>query len=65
MAIRMAQNKDKYGKYNWKQSIDLDSIKQALFRHVLAVLKGDTSEDHLAAIACNSMVIKYHERQNK
>ena len=63
MAKRMAKNKSKYGKDNWKKPMDLEQLKQALFRHVLQVMKGNYNDedklDHLDAIAINAMFIKY------
>ena len=41
---------------------DIDQLKQSLFRHVLAVMKDDINEDHLAAVSCNAMMIAYQLR---
>lgn len=62
MAERISQNKSKYEKWNWKKPIDVESLKQALFRHVLAVMNGDVSEDHLGAVAINAMMINYQQK---
>ena len=66
MALRMNQNKDKYGKENWKLPIDIGSIEQALLRHVIAILNpsvidNETRQQHLAAIGCNAMILNYHK----
>ena len=66
MALRMNQNKDKYGKGNWKLPISLEDIEQALLRHVIAILNPDlldpeTRQQHLAAIGCNAMILNYHK----
>lgn len=64
MARRMNKNKGKYPKNNWKKAIDVESLKQALFRHVVAVMQGEYSDDgrefgHLEAIALNCQMINY------
>ena len=63
MAERMQLNKGKYEPYNWQKPMDVDKLKQALFRHTIDVMRGvydDTSElDHLSAIACNAMMLWY------
>lgn len=66
IAERMQVNKDKYEPYNWKKPIDIEQIKQSLFRHVIEVMKGNYEDDnrtlgHLEAVALNSMFIFYHE----
>lgn len=62
MAERMQLNRDKYPVGNWKKSIDVEQLKQALFRHVIEIMKGDYDcEDqkfgHLVAIGCNAFMI--------
>lgn len=69
MANRMNQNKVKYGKDNYKLPMDIDLLKDALLRHVIAILQpkandGDSFEDHLAAIGCNAMIINYQIKNN-
>lgn len=69
MAERMALNKDKYPAYNWKQPIDLESLRQSLFRHVIEVMSGkyDDEEDelgHLKAIALNAQFL-FNQMQTK
>ena len=63
MAKRMEQNKGKYPPYNRKRPMDIESLKQALLRHTIEVMKGsydDNDElDHISAIACNAMFIYY------
>ena len=66
MALRMNQNKVKYGKGNWQLPLPLETIEQALLRHVLAILNPDlldseTRQQHLAAIGCNAMILNYHK----
>lgn len=64
MAEKMAVNKGKYEPYNWKKPIDIEGLKQALFRHVIDVMKGNYEDDgrltgHLESIALNAMMINY------
>jgi hypothetical protein len=64
MAHRMSQNKCKYPSMNWKQPIDINKLKQSLFRHVVEIMKGnytDSNEEfgHLTAVALNAMFINY------
>lgn len=64
MAERMSQNKGKYEPYNWKKPMEVDKLKQSLFRHVIEVMKGNYSDDgntfgHVLSIALNAMMIKY------
>ena len=69
MAERMASNKGKYEPYNWQKLDNVEELKQALFRHVLEVMKGNLEDDgrdfgHLEAIACDVMMI-YYQLKNK
>ena len=68
MAKRMEQNKGKYPPYNRKKPMDIESLKQALLRHTIEVMKGNYTdiEDydhnwlwHIMWIACNAMFIYY------
>ena len=45
VAERMATNKGKYSAYNWKKSMDIEKLKQSLFRHVIEVMNGNYQED--------------------
>lgn len=63
MAKRMADNKkDKYPRWNWKKSIDVEELKQATFRHLIEVMEGNYDDegkafDHITALACNAMMM--------
>lgn len=65
MAERMQQNKgDKYPRWNWKKPIEVEGLKQAMFRHVMEVMKGVYEDDgrvvgHLESIALNAMMIAH------
>ena len=63
MALRMSENKNKYPRGNWKKPIAKHLLEDAIFRHYIAYKKGDRSENHLAAIACNSMMLEYQEKE--
>ena len=63
MAKRMKQNKGKYPPYNRQKPMDIESLKQALLRHTIEVMKGNYTDiednDHLQAISLNAMFIYY------
>ena len=74
MAERMQSNKDnsKYDMWNWKKPMTpkgLEDLKQAMWRHIIAVMEGEMSDDgrefgHLEAISNNAMMICYQLRNN-
>jgi hypothetical protein len=61
MAERMQLNRDKYPVGNWKQKLDIEGLKQALFRHVIEIMKDNYSDEqkfgHLFAVGCNAFMI--------
>lgn len=70
MAERMQLNRYKYPVGNWQKPIDIFSLKQALFRHVIEIMKGDYSDEqkfgHLYAVGCNAfMIIEQLKIKNK
>lgn len=70
LAERMAKSKVKYKPYSWKQEIDEEHIKQALFRHTLEIMKGNYEDDgqelgHLAAVMANIMILNYQLKNKK
>jgi hypothetical protein len=70
MAERMAQNKNKYEPYNWKKPIDVELLKQAAFRHTIAIMKGEYEDEgrefgHLESAALDFMMINYQLKYNK
>lgn len=69
MAQRMDSNKGKYEPNNWKKPIDIESIKQSLFRHVISIMNGQYEDDnrtfgHIEAAACNLMIINHQLKNN-
>jgi len=63
MAKRMEQNKDKYPPYNRQKPMDIESLKQALLRHTIEVMKGNYTDiedyDHLQSLSLNAIFIYY------
>ncbi len=61
MAERMQLNRDKYPVGNWKKPLDVEELKQALFRHVIAIMQDEYSDEqiygHLYAVGCNAFMI--------
>lgn len=62
MAQRMDSNKDKYPRGNWKEPIDIELLEDALMRHWFAYKRGESSENHLVAIALNAMMIEFQKK---
>lgn len=51
----------KYGDFNWTKGMPYSRYTSAMFRHIIAWMKGDESEDHLSAIAWNALAIIHHQ----
>lgn len=69
MAKRMALNKGKYEPYNWQKPLDIEGLKQAMFRHALEVMDGNYTDegvelDHIVGVALNAMFIYYQTKNN-
>jgi hypothetical protein len=68
MAERMQLNRDKYPVGNWQNPIDIESLKQALFRHVIEIMQGNYSDEqelgHLYAVGCNAFMIANQLKNN-
>lgn len=54
LARRYADGAAKYGHGNWLQGIPLSRFYDAILRHAMAAMEGDTSEDHLGAVLWNA-----------
>jgi hypothetical protein len=75
MAIRMTENKSKYGLFNWKNEIDPLLIIDALERHIVDIksflisgkplLTEEPITDHLASVGCNAMILNYQLKNNE
>jgi len=61
MAERMQLNRIKYPVGNWLKPIDVEQLKNALFRHTIEVMKSNYSDEqlygHLYALGCNAFMI--------
>ena len=65
-AIHMTRNAATKGRNNWRKAHtvdDLERFRAGLFRHVVQYLRGDTDEDHAAAIAFNIAGAEHVRRQ--
>jgi len=51
----------KYGNFNWCKGMPFSRYTASMFRHLIAWMKGDSSEDHLSAIAWNALAIIHHQ----
>lgn len=51
----------KYADRNWEKGMPFSRYTDSMFRHVIAWMKGDESEDHLAAIVWNALGIMHHQ----
>jgi hypothetical protein len=51
----------KYGDRNYEKGMPFSRYTASMFRHVIAWMKGDESEDHLAAIAWNAFSLMHHQ----
>lgn len=70
MAEKMNLNKSKYEPYNWKKPINIELLKQSLFRHVIEIMKDNYEDDnrefgHLESAALNCMMINYQLKNIK
>jgi len=51
----------KYSSRNWEKGMPFSRYTASMFRHLIAWMKKDSSEDHLAAVAWNAMAIMHHQ----
>lgn len=51
----------KYANRNWEQGIPFGRLIQSAIRHMVRWMKGDRSEDHLAAVCWNVMAMMHFE----
>ncbi len=70
LAERMNKGKEKYKPYSWTQPTNIEDLKQALFRHILSIMKGEYIDDgqelgHIGAATANLMMIYYQIKNNK
>ena len=60
----------KYTPDNWKKCDDVTRYKDALMRHVISYVSGDTTDEesglsHLAHAVCNCLFLMYFDRREK
>ena len=60
-AKHLAAGEEHYGKDNWTKGMPYCRTADSLVRHIYQWLAQDDSEDHLAAIACNTMFLMHFE----
>lgn len=70
VAQRMQANKgDKYEKFAWKKGVNVDEINQAILRHTVEIMKGNTIDDteygHYEALCCNAMLAVHELKRLK
>ena len=54
LAKRFEDGGKLYGDNNWRKGFPLTRLYDSMFRHLLALADGDTSEDHAGAILWNA-----------
>jgi len=52
---------EKYGMRNWENGMYYSRYTAAMFRHLIAWMKGKKDEDHLSAIAWNAIALMHHQ----
>lgn len=65
IALRFGMGAKKYSRWNWQQAQETQTYKESLLRHAHQYVNGDTDEDHLSAIAVNSMILMWLEDNGK
>lgn len=65
LAKRFEDGGKLYGDNNWKQGFPLSRLYDSIFRHLLALGEGDSTEDHTAAILWNASAWAWTEEQIK
>lgn len=58
---RFLEGAEKYGENNWMFGMPVIDLTDSTDRHLRSYLNGDTSEDHLAAVAWNAFVLMFQE----
>lgn len=56
---------EKYGERNWEKGQPVSDILASLYRHLIAYMQGDVTEDHMAAVAWNAFAIMHFEELAK
>jgi len=61
LGVQLGLGEDHYGADNWCSGMPFRRTADSLIRHIGQWLAGDEEEDHLAAIAANTMFLMYYE----
>ena len=63
VALLMAKGAEKYGERNWELGQPTSRFYASMFRHMMAWVDGERTEDHLAAVVFNAMGIMHMEEK--
>lgn len=63
LAMRYTDGAKAYGEDNYQKGIPFSRVADSLLRHIYSYLDGDSSEDHLAAVAWNAFALMFYEEQ--
>jgi len=65
IANRFKEGEQKYARLNWREAKDIQTYKESVTRHLYQYLNGEADEDHLAAVAVNTIILMDLEEQEK
>jgi hypothetical protein len=69
MAERMQLNRGKYLVGNWQKEIQVEDLKQAMFRHIIEIMMNNYHDEqsygHLFAVGCNAFMILEQLKKEK
>jgi len=65
LAMVMERGAVKYNKGNWRAGCPQSRLMQSAFRHLMQYLSGEKTEDHLAGVMFNVMVLIHQEELMK
>lgn len=61
----LAKGALKYAPRNWEKGMPISRCIESIERHLLAYKKGETDEDHMAHLRCNTGFIIHYEEMIK
>ena len=61
VALLYARGAEKYDAWNWSKGMPFSRFLASLLRHAFAYMRGDRSEDHLAAVVFNALAVMHFE----
>lgn len=65
LAELYARGSEKYSEGNWVKGMPYSRIYSSMYRHMIQWAEGDTSEDHLAAVAWNAFALMHFDSTNR